>query len=246
MLTPQDIQNKEFTKAVFGGYDMTIVDDFLEDVAEDYANLYKENSVLKSKIKVLVEKVEEYRSTEDSMRMALMTAQKMGDNLLAEAKQKSSDLLTTAEKQADEKMKTIDASVRSEEARLSKAKEATNEFVHESQTIIQKYAAFLAKLPSYEVTPAPSAAPAEPPRRPAVPAPEKTEQEIVDTAKEIDENVSKAVGGSGTVKDDPDEQTRLFRIKNSDSKWSDEDEPTSPRPKFDFDDLKFGTNYDKE
>ena len=30
MYTPQDIQNKEFTKAVFGGYDMTAVDDFLE------------------------------------------------------------------------------------------------------------------------------------------------------------------------------------------------------------------------
>ena len=63
MLTPQDIREKVFEKAVFGGYDMAAVDDFLEEVSNDYASLYKENTVLKSKIKVLVEKVEEYRSS---------------------------------------------------------------------------------------------------------------------------------------------------------------------------------------
>ena len=52
MLTPQDIQNKEFVKAVFGGYDMQGVDDFLEELTDDYAALYKDNAILKSKIKV--------------------------------------------------------------------------------------------------------------------------------------------------------------------------------------------------
>ena len=60
------------SKAVFGGYDMSAVDDFLETLTTDYAALYKENAILKSKIKVLVEKVEEYRSTDDAMRMALL------------------------------------------------------------------------------------------------------------------------------------------------------------------------------
>ena len=59
MLSPQDISDKVFVKAVFGGYDMTGVDDFLEGVAGDYAALYKENAILKGKLKVLVEKVEE-------------------------------------------------------------------------------------------------------------------------------------------------------------------------------------------
>ncbi len=75
MLTPQEISGKEFVKAVFGGYDMSAVDDFLETLTADYAALYKENAILKSKIKVLVEKVEEYRTTDDAMRMALLTAQ---------------------------------------------------------------------------------------------------------------------------------------------------------------------------
>ena len=59
MFTPQEIQEKTFVKAVFGGYDMQTVDEFLEPLAEDYITLYKENAVLKSKMKVLVEKLEE-------------------------------------------------------------------------------------------------------------------------------------------------------------------------------------------
>ena len=47
MLTPQDITNQAFQKAVFGGYDMASVDDFLDQLTEDYTALYKENAILK-------------------------------------------------------------------------------------------------------------------------------------------------------------------------------------------------------
>ena len=75
MLTPQELTGKVFEKALFGGYDMGSVEEFIEAIAKDYTDLYKENAALKSKMKVLVDKVEEYRSTEDAMRMALLTAQ---------------------------------------------------------------------------------------------------------------------------------------------------------------------------
>ena len=75
MISPQELQNKKFEKAVFGGYDMAGIDEFLDVLIPDYTALYKENMSLKNKMKVLVEKVEEYRSTEDAMRKALLTAQ---------------------------------------------------------------------------------------------------------------------------------------------------------------------------
>ena len=65
MFTPQEVreQSESFEKAVFGGYSVSAVDDFVGSLAEDYAALYKENAVLKSKMKVLVERLEEpYRS----------------------------------------------------------------------------------------------------------------------------------------------------------------------------------------
>ena len=68
MLTPQEVSTHAFTKAVMGGYNMAAVDEFLDVLTEDYSALYSENAVLKSKMKVLVDKVEEYRSTEEAMR----------------------------------------------------------------------------------------------------------------------------------------------------------------------------------
>ena len=65
MLTPQEVSERAFPKASFGGYNMAQVDEFLDLLTADYTSLYNENAVLKSKMKVLVEKVEEYRATED-------------------------------------------------------------------------------------------------------------------------------------------------------------------------------------
>ena len=61
MLTPQEVSERAFPKASFGGYNMGQVDEFLDILTADYTSLYNENAVLKSKMKVLVEKVEEYR-----------------------------------------------------------------------------------------------------------------------------------------------------------------------------------------
>ena len=88
MLTPQEVSERAFPKASFGGYNMAQVDEFLDLLTADYTSLYNENAVLKSKMKVLVEKVEEYRATEDAMRKALMTAQRMADELVKEAEAK--------------------------------------------------------------------------------------------------------------------------------------------------------------
>lgn len=71
MFTPQEVQERTFVKAIFGGYDMESVDEFLEPLVDDYITLYKENSVLKSKMKVLVDKLEEYRNQEESMKKTM-------------------------------------------------------------------------------------------------------------------------------------------------------------------------------
>ena len=57
MITPQEMRDIQFDKAVFGGYDMDAVDDFITNVTNDYTALYKENAVLKNKLKVLWSKM---------------------------------------------------------------------------------------------------------------------------------------------------------------------------------------------
>ena len=100
MLTPQEVKSRAFQRASFGGYNMGQVDEFLDVLTEDYTALYNDNAVLKSKMKVLVDKVEEYRSTEEAMRKALMTAQRMADDLVQEAEKKKAAILAEAEAEA--------------------------------------------------------------------------------------------------------------------------------------------------
>lgn len=119
MLTPQQIQDTSFEKALFGGYDMDSVDDFLEPLTEDYITLYKENSVLKSKMRILVEKLEEYRKNETSVQSALLAAQKTCDQMVAEAERKCTQMLHEAEETAE--AKHTEELIAEEEKRLASA-----------------------------------------------------------------------------------------------------------------------------
>jgi len=325
MLTPQDIKEKTFSKAVFGGYDMAAVDDFLEQVNDDYANLFKENAILKSKIKVLVEKVEEYRSTEDAMRMALLTAQRMSDDIIEDAKKKSDAMLKETEEEILHKRENVALEFADADARLNAARDETDKFVRASEEIMKQHAEFLSKLQSLtqfstirsvrdaepeEPAEAPAAeeaapaeeepfvedytapAPAEEPEEapveeayeapaeeePAAEAEPAAEEPVIEeeapaesvyeepaaaeeeapveeaaapaeeepaveadvdmdvTLKEIDKLVSDAMEEPVPEEEAPIQQTRKYE-------WTEEDELTTPRPKFDFDNLKFGSNY---
>jgi len=272
MLTPQEISEKGFVKAVFGGYDMTGVDDFLETISADYNALYKENAILKGKLKVLVEKVEEYRSTEDAMRMALLTAQRMGEEITVEANRTKAEMLQSAELEIKNKFSETAKRVAEEEMRLAAASQETAKFIELSQAIMRKHSEFLKKLETAHraVKPKRGAAhrPAEPPPPPPPPPPAPPPasiqgDDIASVAAQIGSAVEKMttdgahipqsgseytpVHASIPINEDPpqslfengDETTRLYTPENT-------LEDTSPRPKFDFDDLKFGANFDSD
>ena len=118
MLTPQEVSSHAFTKGFMGGYNMAMVDEFLDELTDDYTALYKENAALKAKMKVLVEKVEDYRATEDSMRATLLTAQKMADSIVREAEARRDNLLAQAETDARDRIAQIQKDVEAAEERL--------------------------------------------------------------------------------------------------------------------------------
>ena len=105
MLTPQEVQEKTFPKAL-RGYDMPSVDDFLEPLAQDYTTLYQENEVLKEKLRVLVKKLEEYHDREEEVKAVAAKCAK----LMQEAPTQSPD-------------------VAQEEERLALAKQAAAHFI---------------------------------------------------------------------------------------------------------------------
>ena len=133
MFTPQQIDQICFDRVAFGGYDMQSVDEFLEPLTEDYVTLYKENALLKSKMKVLVAKLEEYRTNEDSMKDAIVNAQKTCDLMVKEAEAKCTQMLVEANAAAAENAKNADALIAAENARVEEAKVAAADKITQLQ-----------------------------------------------------------------------------------------------------------------
>ena len=133
MFTPQQIDQISFGTVAFGGYDKQAVDEFLEPLTEDYVTLYKENGLLKSKMKVLVSKLEEYRKNEASMKDAIVNAQKTCDMMVKEAEAKCTQLLNDANAAAAENAKNADALIAAENARVEEAKRVAAAKISELQ-----------------------------------------------------------------------------------------------------------------
>ena len=272
MLTPQEINDKGFSKVMLNGYDMGEVDDFLEAVANDYNALYKENAILKGKLKVLVEKVEEYRSTEDAMRMALLTAQRMGEEITIEANRAKEEMLQTTDIEVKAKLADTAKRVADEEMRLTIATKETAKFIELSQVIMRKHSEFLDKLETARravkqkadtrqavpgaAAPQPAKAAAPPIQQQQTPA--ASGQDVDDIAMQIGSVVEQiADGGAAPAAASSETQTSasgvpppLFEEDHESVKlYAAEEavqEDITPRPKFDFDDLKFGANFDSD
>ena len=131
MFTPQQIEQISFRKQKFNGYNMEDVDQFLEPLTEDYITLYKENALLKSKMKVLVSKLEEYRNNEASMKDAIVNAQKTCDKMVKEAEAKCTQMLSDANAAAAENAKNSDALIAAENARVEEAKKTATARIEE-------------------------------------------------------------------------------------------------------------------
>lgn len=163
MFTPQEVSEKVFPKSSFGagGYAMGAVDEFLDTLTEDYTALYKENVALKAKLKILAEKVEEYRATEDAMRSTLLTAQKMAAKLVQEAQTEKENLLKEAKEQHAAQLAQLEKERHEAEERLTMARQSLADFVRHSSELCAQQAAFLNSLPEMQLSPEENAAAVE-------------------------------------------------------------------------------------
>ena len=163
MFTPQEVSEKVFPKSSFGsgGYAMSAVDEFLDTLTEDYTALYKENVALKAKLKILAEKVEEYRATEDAMRSTLLTAQKMAAKLVQEAQTEKENLLKEAREQHAAQLAQLEKERHEAEEKLTMARQSLADFVRHSSELCAQQAEFLNSLPEMQMSPEENAAAVE-------------------------------------------------------------------------------------
>ena len=175
-MTPQDIREKTFEKAMFGGYDMAAVQNYQEEVATELANAQKEIAVLKGKMKVLVDKIEEYRASEDAMRLAILSAQKVGKQIEDDAQARADKILSEAKNTSDRILGGLQHETANEEAKLLNAKTSCAKFLEDVRNLCLTQLEYLDGVAGAKAASAPrptaSAAPAEPaPAAPAEPVP---------------------------------------------------------------------------
>ena len=244
MITPQQIQEISFEKAVFGGYNMDSVDDFLEPLTEDYVSLYKENSVLKSKLRILVEKLEEYRRQEAAMQNAIMNAQKAGEQMVAEAEKKSAKILRDAEAAAAAKAGEVEAQLSEEIARLNAAREATRKFMEAMEKRLKRQLELMDELrrmdfkPEQEA-PAQEHQPFDFDKESGAPTPEEKADDIIaEIGQHLEENFSA----------EDEEPSQMPPLTEDTARLPEEGgrraEPNHTEEKQNrFGELKFGPNY---
>lgn len=248
MITPQQIDQISFSQARHG-YDMEQVDKILEPLTEDYVALYKENALLKSKMRVLVGKLEEYRKNEAAAKDALDSAKRSAEQMMQEAEAKCAQMMRQAQAAAAAvpaapaasaaKAPSADAFVAVENARVAEARKTAAARITEIQTQMQQCIQALDRIKNANVTPAaakaPAAAPAAPAAAPAEApkaAPKKAAADVYDSeavAGEISQSLEAMVGTTNDTapKAAPQHPTR--------------DTSTS---RFSTLNLQFGRNYD--
>ena len=245
MLTPQEVSTHVFSKARMGGYNMAMVDEFLDTLTEDYTTLYKENAALKAKLKVLVEKVEEYRATEDSMRATLLTAQKMASQMVQDAEKEKAALLETAEAEAGERKAELEAELAAETERLRLAKEESAAFIANMRRLCSSELEFLDGVPEIQVD---------------LPAREGAAEEAVDAQVQSIESSVMASFSQDAEAEAPAEAEAAAPAEQApaeeeapasaetahapeEAEDAEEPEDLTATRRIDFGDLKFGRNY---
>lgn len=254
MITPQEIQNRKFEKAVFGGYDMAGIDEFLDELIPDYTALYKETMTLKNKMKILVDKIEEYRSVDEEMRKALYSAQvaaketvqkaqAQAGQALAQAQAEAARIIDGARAEADGRVADMKQAVVAEEMRLHEAKAAASEYAATMIDILQRNITVIEKI-------------AEKPQTDYIPAPEPQEELPMDFEFEVEmPRMPQPLSAEDISTGDDDEaDTLVFGEKpNAQSEQADDEatenstgelEPEKVS-RFKFENLKFGREYDQ-
>ena len=102
MITPLDIENKKFNKQMMNGYNVEEVDNFLDEVLEDYEKNYRELTTMTSKVEELSGNLSHYKNIETTLQNTLVMAQTTAEEVKNVAKQQADQIIDEAKKQAEE------------------------------------------------------------------------------------------------------------------------------------------------
>jgi cell division septum initiation protein DivIVA len=108
MLTPKQLKNYDFQSVARNAYKATDVDTFMEEVYKSYEQMFRENAELIKKLNLLADKISHYKAEEESIRNAMVEAQKLKESIVSEAERTATEKITSATEQAQATKEALD------------------------------------------------------------------------------------------------------------------------------------------
>ena len=216
-LTPLDIHHKEFRRAI-RGYSEEEVDVFLDQVADEFERVFKDNIELKEQVQGMQEKVKQYEGVEHTLQKALLTAQQAADDVQNNALKESELIIKDAELKAKEIIQQVLTEKQNLQNELSELKIGEKEFRDKFKHLLTQYLEVISQVEKGE--------------RPAA-----VEMPIVSEAPDISEPAEEGQEPelpSVSETEVPTEKTETPAEPDDFAAWS-RPEPVEPEPKIEFD-----------
>ena len=161
MLTSNEIRTVSFDRTI-RGYRCEDVEAFLQQVADQFDQQEATMADLEKKLHILAQKIEEYRADEDTLKTALLNAQRMGENVIHEAKQKADSILREATLKSESLNEQAKAQVLEQQMELERVQAEVAHFKASVLGLYKSHIESLSTLPGSEPEPEQPAQPAQP------------------------------------------------------------------------------------
>lgn len=241
-MNSKDIMEKTFKKSGMSGYKIDEVDSFLAEIGQEMDKVVAENNDFKNKLSILASKLEEYKKDEQSLRDALIGAQKLGSNIVNEAKSKAEKLILDAKFQSETLLKeaqdnagktinNIKIQIEKEQQSLSRIQKEVSNFKSKLLSIYKSHLDLITTMPEIQ--------PNEVKTREQVNENKVNVSNDVQNKNEMKENLSK----TQQILKEKLAQTQKIKIENEDKDEENKNQNSTFESKFG--ELKFGQNTGK-
>lgn len=178
MIASDDVRRVTFDRAM-RGYRCEDVDDYLKQVADSIDSLAAENDDLQKKLVILAQRIDQYRADEDTLSTTMINAQRLGENVIKEAKQKAAEIIRAANIKAEDREQRARDEVELAQQELVTIKQEADAFKKRLMDLYRQHIEMIAKIPEYHPNRAEQQAAQsqpEPQEAPQQPAPQPVEQ----------------------------------------------------------------------
>lgn len=196
MIASEDVRRVTFERAM-RGYRCEDVDDYLKQVADSMDTLSAENDDLQKKLVVLAQRIDQYRAEEDTLRTTMINAQRLGENVIKEAKQKAAEIIRAATIRAEDREQHARDEVELAKQELITLRKEADNFKKTLIGMYREHIEVISKIPEYhgeeddEAKPAmqeeaPAPAPIQEPEPQPAPEPQPVSQPEPEQEPEVE------------------------------------------------------------